>query len=669
MFPRRFMHSCTPISPHTIFPRPLPPPPSWWLRDRYSPDEQSPGYQKSPSSPPANLGSPKQSNATDMDWQEKLPEDLKTRRNLGVLQSCLRYLHRWKIHWPIDESTLPNSSPVQYLEALLSPICEIFNQLHSESVLQKAPMRLIQFTSDDSMQAFSFAADEDFERLTVTPPVVLLLRQNMFDRSGSVTWELRNSLSAVFVQSSSVSSVIITNLQDIVVFFPPKPHKQSLNLGTFERIEHTQFPLALRTLVAAYLNESLPFGKFLVIPNIHCKYDKSLISPEGPPQNLDPGTLLTDEHVFQTCRRYSNFDLTTLIRDQSRAMQFFRWKEHIIKHKSKLVARPGDLLTALTNDSGLQFGPSLRPLSPFDPSELPADTTMHIQETRRNCPLAISGISDLLVQSKQFSVKVEDVIAEGTERGICTVYHCILTTIDGDPVSSPPLCLKLFDGAFQSLTMPTNEDIEDDLDLVGWFDQLAYADVYASNEASAYEKLRVIQGSIVPWFYGLHNFTMPDGTALHGLLMEYINGRSLDSVAGEMSTEKLTSLVKSCRQAARVLDLADINQRDWHTGQVLHTNSTTDITHAVFVDFASASQSWEIENLSLPDNYSELLRILLRQFCTSRWDTKIVWEHMGGPDDWGPVHASFPVDGGFKLVHAPNLFPYIVTPDPLTIIQ
>ncbi|KAF8953880.1 hypothetical protein BDZ97DRAFT_572410 [Flammula alnicola] len=66
--------------------------------------------------------------------------------------------------------------------------------------------------------------------------------------------------------------------------------------------------------------------------------------------------------------------------------------------------------------------------------------------------------------------------------------------------------------------------------------------MYAVNEAFAYEKLRAAQGSIVPRFYGTHQFTLPNGMVLYGLLMvlygllmvlygllmEYVEGCDLD---------------------------------------------------------------------------------------------------------------------------------------------
>jgi len=70
--------------------------------------------------------------------------------------------------------------------------------------------------------------------------------------------------------------------------------------------------------------------------------------------------------------------------------------------------------------------------------------------------------------------------------------------------------------------------------------------------------------------------------------------------------------IQSCRHAARVLDVADVSQRDWHRDQViLYTNPTTKLDHAVFIDFASTTQTWEPHGLNLFDNYFGLFRVLL----------------------------------------------------------
>lgn len=107
-------------------------------------------------------------------------------------------------------------------------------------------------------------------------------------------------------------------------------------------------------------------------------------------------------------------------------------------------------------------------------------------------------------RSNALTLEILNVVAEGSERGICTVYRCRIISIDGVPTTIPPLCLKLFDDRFQQMETPDeDEDLTDEF-LPRWFDQVVCAERDALNEAFAHEKLLPLQGSLVPWFYGIH---------------------------------------------------------------------------------------------------------------------------------------------------------------------
>jgi hypothetical protein len=228
--------------------------------------------------------------------------------------------------------------------------------------------------------------------------------------------------------------------------------------------------------------------------------DEDLILPQGPPHNPDR-PLLTDEEVFASHHRHSDFDMATLVRDRPRAPQFFRWHKHVQKSYSKLVALPDDTLTAVTNEVG-QTLPSIKPIYPFDNSEIPPDTKAHLEQIQRVSPLVTAGIAEAFERSKTFKLKIQSLIlAEGSVHGICVVYRCQIISIDNNIVSSPFLCLKLFDDRFQPLQSP--DDDEDGLE-ARWFDKVVIAETYALNEAFAYDKLRPVQGSLVAWFYGTH---------------------------------------------------------------------------------------------------------------------------------------------------------------------
>ncbi|KAF5344184.1 hypothetical protein D9756_011443 [Leucocoprinus leucothites] len=345
-----------------------------------------------------------------------------------------------------------------------------------------------------------------------------------------ITPPVKVGLSRVLKHTPSVPSIILTNLQDIVLFLTPTARRPGY---CFEKIVTDNPPLALRAISTAYLYDELPDPYFINIPSLDGEdYGPALVLPEGPHQ--DPAQpLLSDEEVFFGCQRHSDFDLVTLFRDRARALQFFRWHEHVQKEYAKLVAHPGDAISAVTNQFGRAM-PDMHPIFPLNLSELPPDTAAHIKEIQRESPLLNTGFEELFLQSQRFTLQVDDIITEGSENGICTVYRCSITSIDGTNLSapSPALCLKLFDDRFQKLDCPTKEFLEQlcDNEVPLSSGKLLIAEILALNEVFTYNKLRVVQGSAFPWFYGMHQVTLPNGVVLYGLLMEYIEGWSLNSL-------------------------------------------------------------------------------------------------------------------------------------------
>ena len=322
---------------------------------------------------------------------------------------------------------------------------------------------------------------------------------NLFHSNGKISSRVEYALSKALEYAPS-ATIIVTNFKDIAVFLSSTRSRPE---PTFERISTTQPSLALRVLCTAYLlNSAYPPGLLIEVPSPDIEVDEDLVLPQGPPQNPHQ-PLLADEEVFVTHHRHSDFDRATLVRDRARALQFFRWHEHVQKKFSKLVAHPNDTLTASTNNVG-QILPNIHPIYPFDASEVPLDTAAHLKAIQRESPLVTAGLVKSFQQSKSFTLKIQSIIAEGSEHGICTVYRCQITSIDDLPVSLSPLCLKLFDDRFQPLQSPkVDEEFDDEL-LPRWFDRVVIAETYALNEAFAYDKLRPVQGSVIPWFYGAH---------------------------------------------------------------------------------------------------------------------------------------------------------------------
>ncbi|KZT63207.1 hypothetical protein DAEQUDRAFT_770806 [Daedalea quercina L-15889] len=551
--------------------------------------------------------------------------------------------------------------PDEYLAALLRPIADICNQLHSPKVL-KTPMKCVGVELGNSVYGATFIA-EDFKNWRATSPFILSVPDNLFEPNGEPSLNAQFALSKIIERDPGIPSIIVTDFKDIAIFFPPTPH----STPQFERVSSTEPILALRVVAAAYLTDRLPPGLYLLMADPHYSVDEDLILPEGPPQ--DPSLpLIPDGDVFATHHRNSDFDRTTLVRDRARALQYFRWHSHVQAQNPKLVAHPNDIITAMTNDVGpYSLLADMQPVCPFDISGIPGDAATLAESVQRESPLVAVGTADAFEKSRSFTLKIMDVIAEGSEYGICTVYRCRIVSIDGQSVTSPDLCLKLFDDRFQRVRSPDEDDAELDQRLPRLFDRVVVAETYALNEAAAYKKLRPVQGSIIPWFYGTHQFTLPDGTVLYGLLMEYVDGWGLDSESvRDLSAESQIDVIRSCRNAVRILDMADISQMDWHSGQILVcTNARAQVDHAVFIDFASTTQTWEPEEVNVVRNYFGVLRVLLGREGDVGIDPDLVWKHYGEPDEWDVVNAWVPTvpngeDGQF--VRPKSMFPFILQP-------
>ena len=131
-----------------------------------------------------------------------------------------------------------------------------------------------------------------------------------------------------------------------------------------------------------------------------------------------------------------------------------------------------------------------------------------------------------------------------------------------------------------------------------------------------------------------------------------------------MSPLKIFLQIRSCRHAVRVLDVADVSQRDWHSDQlILYTNPTTKLDHVVLIDFASTTQTWEPHELNFIGNYFDLLDVLLDS--TVALDAERVWKYYGEPDDWDPVMGFIHVNPDRNLttvVKAKDMFPFIRVP-------
>ncbi|KAH9478628.1 hypothetical protein JR316_0009085 [Psilocybe cubensis] len=590
---------------------------------------------------------------------------------------CLRSLHdgvsynrKRRVEWPVESANPSSLSPADYMQALISPVTRIFDQLHDSDlfVRQKDLIGCTKVDLGNSIVGVTFTAQE-YKEWNLSPPYILFVPDELFEPDGrTCSPGVELALSKI---SNAAPSVVVTNFKEITVFFTKQGGYRPTGKDVFIKVPTSQIPATLRILSTACLLDSLPPLGFIKRPDLltlMMKRKNDSILLMGPPQNPDE-PLQPDEHLFATCRRNSDFDHVTLIRDRNRALQFFRWNKHMLQRKSELVAQANSTLHGITNqrfDSDVEIPPHVYP---FDPSEIPLDTKNHLQMIHRESPLSPGGLDKALAQSKSFTLHIHDMIAEGAKKGFCTVYRCQLASIDGRPVSaSHVLCLKLFDDRFQDL----HDSINDKDPIPVWFNTVFNAEECADIEMWAYDKLRSVQGTVIPWFYGQHQFTLPDGTAVQGLLMEYIDGYNLDSKrASELSPAQQIQVIQSCRHAVRILDIGDISQTDWHAGQLLlYSHPTAQVECAVLIDFAMTIQTMHPDYVNLFQNCSRMMDVLLLAGPRDGGlDPDLIFEHYDDPDKWDPTTASVSDKKGRRkwIEYRGTLFPFInlTPPEPI----
>lgn len=295
----------------------------------------------------------------------------------------------------------------------------------------------------------------------------------------------------------------------------------------------------MRIIVAAYLYDSLSsIGSVALRTRRHP-------NPSAYTQGcaIDPSiSLLPDEIIFKTNHRHLDFDLYTITTDRERALQFFRWKEHMAKSGTR-PTRVGDVLFGLTNN----FLRNHLPLKPYFPAvEYTSDVLDHAHSIRRSNPLE-ADVSRRLASSNEFGIELIEDLSPQPLVGQCTIYRCRIVSIDGERLnSSGDLCVKLFDDRFLPMSTPEGVMLEH-FGIPSWFFEYEHSEDTIRFEHGAYDRLEQLQGSLIPTYFGAHTvrtrtsplysrkftyivsqFTVSNGHTLGGILLEYIKAEGMD---------------------------------------------------------------------------------------------------------------------------------------------
>lgn len=299
------------------------------------------------------------------------------------------------------------------------------------------------------------------------------------------------------------SKTIVTDLKSVIVIHPAKRGTTSCEVEVIPLKDDLR---SIRIITTAYLRESLYPGMYLNIPDEPAgKYQFWL------PSRHYESVLLTDEEVFQTKHRNSDFDILKLMEDRDGALQFFRWKQNLQKSLSPHITASGEDVECTTNDFDQQY----RPPRGICSKPIPPQTLHHMETILRPNPFSPELLSSLK-GSKHFTITLGELL-ERTDlsEAVARVHLCHLKSIDGRPVeNSPELVMKIFDDRFMRIINPYNEDglLEEDVaveHLPEWLQSVLTAEWHVRGELTAFEKMEMAQGSLIPYFFGAHKVRFP----------------------------------------------------------------------------------------------------------------------------------------------------------------
>ncbi|OCH83879.1 hypothetical protein OBBRIDRAFT_829750 [Obba rivulosa] len=216
--------------------------------------------------------------------------------------------------------------------------------------------------------------------------------------------------------------------------------------------------------------------------------------------------------------------------------------------------------------------------------------------------------------------------------------HVLKGTIGGYPET---LCLKLYDERKFPVDLPLGQEptkapghnlltgISNFSELENRSHNVDFVLDVITREEAAYDQLKVFQGAMLPYCYGVHLFALPDGSKMYGMLLEYIDGDTVDqSAVLNWSKDKQEKLVSSLSSAVQVLDAYGIHKREWKSRHILcrhtpnqtagmsgrSTNETKQYLHeVVLVGFGTAAQRFDRFNDPIPPSSTDSLRDILRE--------------------------------------------------------
>ncbi|KAG8939521.1 hypothetical protein FRC04_006246 [Tulasnella sp. 424] len=396
----------------------------------------------------------------------------------------------------------------------------------------------------------------------------------------------------------------------------------------------------LRLVIAALLSKALGAGHYFSLPFGLTDF----VLPSGALDRAERRTI-TNEDAMQRWSQKRDIDWYTACNDATYRGVVSHWmRESLLAHQGNQLVTHGDVLRARFSAAG----PDLRPKPIYAKEPLPTDTASFLEETRRRTNETALG--EKLEEAGEWEVRILSEI-DSSNREDGASFTCEVVSVGGVAWGGDrQYRIKIFDDR----RMGDLDAVNQESGVLQWYYDAAFSqsDILVGLEDAAYRRLNHAQGSILPYYYGVHEIVLPDGVCCWAILTELVRGDTPQSLPRDVPGQVKSSVVVALRHALRVLEYAEVTKPRWRFGDIRVHFFQESSPGAPVRPVCSVVNLWHAEFSTLGgspepnDDYGEVWRLLAVAFgegVVGDWfGEREPWDYHADPmnvyigDDWVP---------------------------------
>ncbi|KAK0431900.1 hypothetical protein EV421DRAFT_1911413 [Armillaria borealis] len=182
-------------------------------------------------------------------------------------------------------------------------------------------------------------------------------------------------------------------------------------------------------------------------------------------------------------------------------------------------------------------------------------------------------------------------------------------------------------------------------DLVWYLEVYDYVKPWTlwSTEDNAYRELESLQGQTVPYYFGKHKLTMPSGEDAEVLIMEYVEGKTIEDRpahdtpddlgdANEAYVEDMKQMFKKTLLGVHAINKLGVGHNDMHPGNII----VTPFGDSMVFDFAMAGRKFDPDDVRERYGNPVMTTGPLRHCCTQHDEEIFNWigDELAKPSSW-----------------------------------